>query len=194
MKKPRHLSKEERALWEKVAKTAKPMDPVTNGKTVQVAPPLNVAKPPKEPIKSFDIGSSAKTVRHNDVLPDLADRLRTAPLNMDAKSFGRMKRGKLAPEARIDLHGMTLAEAHSALIDFILGAHSDNKRLVLVITGKGRKRDSYDIGSTGIGKIRQQVPQWLTLQPLRNAVLQVTPAHIRHGGEGAYYIYLRRNQ
>ncbi|MCZ4263335.1 Smr/MutS family protein, partial [Limimaricola sp. G21655-S1] len=39
---------------------------------------------------------------------------------------------------------------------------------------------------------RHQVPQWLALQPLAQAVLQVTPAHISHGGEGAYYVYLRR--
>jgi DNA-nicking Smr family endonuclease len=40
--------------------------------------------------------------------------------------------------------------------------------------------------------LRHQVPQWLRLPPLGNVVMQVTPAHIRHGGHGAYYVYLRR--
>ena len=59
---------------------------------------------------------------------------------MDAKAFARMSRGKLSPEARIDLHGMTLAEAHPELIGFILNAQAQGLRLVLVITGKGKRR------------------------------------------------------
>ena len=107
---------------------------------------------------------------------------------MDARSFGKMKRGKLVPEGRIDLHGMTLAEAHPALIGFILAAHAAGKRLVLVITGKGRERDGHNRN----GVLRHQVPQWLTMAPIGQAVLQIAPAHLRHGGHGAYYVYLRR--
>ncbi len=57
---------------------------------------------------------------------------------MDRKSFGKLKRGKLPPEARIDLHGMTLDQAHPALTRFILDSHAKQRRLVLVITGKGK--------------------------------------------------------
>ncbi|MEC7257418.1 MAG: Smr/MutS family protein, partial [Pseudomonadota bacterium] len=42
------------------------------------------------------------------------------------------------------------------------------------------------------GILRRQVPHWLTTPPLAQAVLDFTPAHIRHGGEGAFYVYLRR--
>ncbi|WP_341349663.1 Smr/MutS family protein [Cognatiyoonia koreensis] len=111
---------------------------------------------------------------------------------MDNKSFGKMKKGKLKPERRIDLHGMTLAQAHPELISFILGSHAAGKRLVLVITGKGRARHDTGPMPAMRGLLRTQVPQWLSLPPLTSVVLQVTPAHIRHGGEGAYYIYLRR--
>ena len=104
----------------------------------------------------------------------------------------KLRRGKLAPEARIDLHGMTLAEAHVALTGFILMSRTLGRRLVLVITGKGRSRG----GSAPMqpGALRQQVPDWLRLPPLGEAVLQVAPAHRRHGGEGAYYVYLRRGR
>jgi len=111
---------------------------------------------------------------------------------MDHKAYGRMKRGKLEPEARIDLHGMTQAAAHSALNAFILRAHASGHRLVLVITGKGR--DGAEAGPipSGPGILRRQVPHWLELPPLNQAVLQVAAAHARHGGSGAYYVYLRR--
>ena len=60
---------------------------------------------------------------------------------MDRKAFGKMKRGKLVPEGKIDLHGMTLNQAHPALVRFIMSAHAAGKRLVLVVTGKGRSGD-----------------------------------------------------
>jgi DNA-nicking Smr family endonuclease len=103
-----------------------------------------------------------------------------------------MTRGKLQPEARIDLHGMTLAEAHPELIRFILNAHAQGLRLVLVITGKGKRRDDLGPIPNRIGALRHQVPGWLHLPPLGPSVLQVTEAHQRHGGSGAYYVYLRR--
>jgi DNA-nicking Smr family endonuclease len=111
---------------------------------------------------------------------------------MDAKTHGKMTRGKLQPEARIDLHGMTLSEAHPELIRFILGAQAAGLRLVLVITGKGKRRDDDGPIPQRTGALRHQVPGWLRLPPLGAAVLQVTEAHQRHGGSGAYYVYLRR--
>ncbi|MFV2001929.1 MAG: Smr/MutS family protein, partial [Paracoccaceae bacterium] len=114
------------------------------------------------------------------------------PLRMDAKSFARMTKGKLKPERRLDLHGMTLAQAQPALTGFILRAHDDNKRLVLIITGKGKMRNDTGPVPGRIGVLRDQVPRWLSAAPLNTAVLQVSPAHLRHGGEGAFYVYLRR--
>ena len=71
---------------------------------------------------------------------------------------------------------------------------SIGRRLVLVITGKGKDRDDGGPIPTRHGILRHQVPQWLALPPLSQAILQVTPAHLKHGGHGAYYVYLRRNR
>ena len=84
--------------------------------------------------------------------------------------------------------------AHPALVRFILRAQSDGKRLVLVITGKGRPGDEAVLYPTPRGILRRQVPHWLDIPPLAQAVLQVTPAHIRHGGDGAFYVYLKRGR
>lgn len=113
-------------------------------------------------------------------------------LNMDRKTYQRMTRGKLDPEARLDLHGMTLDRAHPVLTRFILSAQAEGKRLVLVITGKGR-----DVGEDAAfdrrrGVLRQQVPHWLATPPVSAAIQQVTQAHASHGGSGAFYVYLRR--
>ena len=120
--------------------------------------------------------------------------LAAAPVAMDRKAHRKLTRGKLAPEARIDLHGMTLAAAHPALIRFVAAAHGQGLRLVLVITGKGKDRDEHGPIPARKGALRHEVPHWLTSGELRSLVLQVTEAHRTHGGSGAYYVYLRRRK
>ncbi len=132
--------------------------------------------------------------RAHNLSPSLPDQIKNAPVQMDQKAFGKLKRGKMKPEGRIDLHGMTLERAHPVLTEFILAAHGRGKRLVLVITGKGKMRDDGGPIPVRHGVLRHQVPQWLTMPPLASAVLQISQAHISHGGGGAYYVYLRRHR
>jgi DNA-nicking Smr family endonuclease len=113
---------------------------------------------------------------------------------MDARKHAKMTRGKLDPEARIDLHGMTLAEAHPELIRFILNAQTAGLRLVLVITGKGKPGPDHGPIPQRTGVLRHQVPLWLRMAPMGPAVLQINEAHLKHGGGGAYYVYLRRGR
>lgn len=190
---PRGLSAEERALWQKVAESATPM-PQRPKKSEPVPPQKPKKAPPaRPPIQGFAVGEKARpTPPRHDLLPGLPERLIQAPVQMDRKNFDRMKRGKLSPEARIDLHGMTLAEAHPALINFVSRAHGSGKRLLLVITGKGRESDDFAPMPVRRGVLRHQVPHWLNTPPLGPLVLQIVPAHQKHGGGGAYYVYLRR--
>ncbi len=192
MRRPRHLSVDERALWDRVADTAQPLDPARPAPLPDVitSKPKPVIAP--DPLPRFKVGQKVDPRRPNDVLPGIADRLSRAPLNMDNKAYTRMKRGKLKPEARIDLHGMTMDQAHPELVGFILNSQAMGRRLVLVITGKGKLRDEGGPMPARQGILRHQVPQWMALPPLASAILQVTPAHLTHGGHGAYYVYLRR--
>ena len=138
------------------------------------------------------VGEKTRIPERRDVAPGLPELLGQAPLQMDAKTHGKMTRGKLAPEGRIDLHGLTLTEAHPELIRFILNAQGQGMRLVLVITGKGKRKEDSGPIPHRMGALRHQVPQWLRLPPLGQAVLQISEAHLKHGGSGAYYVYLRR--
>jgi DNA-nicking Smr family endonuclease len=193
MARRRHLTPEEADLWRSVARTARPIHSqklhLPDAPPPSDPPPMAHAKPRLSP---FLLGEKHRTPEKRDVAPSLPDLLGQAPLRMDAGTHARMTRGKLQPEARIDLHGMTLAEAHPELIRFILNAHSAGLRLVLVITGKGKRRDDTGPIPQRMGALRHQVPYWLHQPPLGPAVLQVTEAHLKHGGGGAYYVYLRR--
>ncbi len=154
--------------------------------------PGKVAAPhPPAALPVFRVGQASATA--GLPLPQAqtpAQRLAGNPVRMDAKTHRRMSQGKLAPQARLDLHGLTLAAAQPELFGFILSCHANGLRLVLVITGKGR--GDHGPLPTRPGALRHQVPHWLHSPPLSAVVQQVTAAHYRHGGEGAYYVYLRR--
>jgi DNA-nicking Smr family endonuclease len=190
----RRLSQEDRDLWERVKGSVMPLHraqaiPAPAPKAAPAPAPSPVAGP--APLPRFRVGQAVDHRRSDDLLPGLVEDMARTPLRMDAGTFGKMKKGKLRPEARIDLHGMTLAEAHPALVSFILGSRGKGRRFVLVITGKGRVSDDFAPMPARAGRLRHDVPRWLALPPLAGAVLQVAPAHQRHGGEGALYVYLR---
>jgi DNA-nicking Smr family endonuclease len=197
---PRSLRPEEQDLWRSVALTARPLHVSPPGPAPAEPPraePVNVTTTPPEvaaPLPHFRIGVLRGTTASvtTDRAPGPAERLATAPLRMDAKAHRRLVRGKLAPEDRLDLHGLTLAEAQPRLARFLLGAHASGLRLVLVITGKGRGDDGRGPIPQRAGALRHEVPVWLSRPPLAALVQQVVPAHQRHGGGGAFYVWLRR--
>ncbi|MES2145159.1 MAG: Smr/MutS family protein [Pseudomonadota bacterium] len=186
----RPLAPDDAALWSEVASTVRPMPrkprapldmPVSAGQK-----PAPVTAPPvQDRLAPFEISARAPKE------PRVTIAAQKDPvLRMDARVYVRMRRGRLSPEARIDLHGMTVAEAHSALTGFVLHAHGAGLRLVLVITGKGKSGAGGGLSRGGV--LRHQVPHWLHLPPLGPRVLQVAEAHLSHGGAGALYVYLRR--
>lgn len=93
----------------------------------------------------------------------------------------RLRRGRLEPEARIDLHGHSYEAAYCSLAAFLTRAYAEEKRLVLVITGKG-------------GVLRPHLPLWLNAPELQDLVIGMREAHAKHGGGGAFYVALQKRK
>ncbi|MGR3484329.1 MAG: Smr/MutS family protein [Paracoccaceae bacterium] len=209
MRRGRRLTASERALWDAVAaRTQRRRAPATLAEPAappkaQTAPappkaqtaPAPPPAPKAAPIPQFRVGERARPGGAPMPPSKGPPQAPTPALRMDAKAHRRLRRGKLEPEDRIDLHGMTLDEAHPALMSFVLGARMRGLRTVLVITGKAGRLGAGGPGAWGDrprGVLRHQVPRWLALPPLRGAVLQVVEAHRSHGGAGALYVHLSR--
>lgn len=193
----RKLRPDEQDLWQQVAQTAQPLRSAQKSASVLANSIKKKPVPIKETFRpeAFQLGSEARSrTPAFDLKPDLRQSIASRPVQMDHKSFKNLKRGKLAPEGKIDLHGMTLAQAHPALIRFVSSSFAEGKRLVLVITGKGKKGEDIGPIPQQKGVLRHQVPQWLRMAPIGPMILQVTEAHVKHGGGGAYYVYLRRQK
>ena len=120
----------------------------------------------------------------------------SGPSGINGGTQDRLKRGLIEPDARIDLHGMTQDAAHRTLFAWLATAHARGHRLVLVITGKGnpRNEDAAPWMVSPHGVLKQMVPRWLNEPGLAALIASSTPAHVRHGGDGALYVYLRKNR
>jgi len=115
---------------------------------------------------------------------------------LDGRTAERLSRGQLVPEAKLDLHGLTEAAAHRALVTFLRAAHMRGVRLALVVTGKGLESthdEPFDMGVRKRGVLRAMTPRWLKEPEMSRFVADTRSAHRRHGGAGALYVYLRKN-
>lgn len=141
-----------------------------------------------------------KPLRPSPTIPPASVRGTKAPplADFDRRKVRQIASGKVEIDGRIDLHGMTQSEAHSALVAYLHAAYSKGRRVVLVITGKGDDSDDghemlYErMARRGRGVLRRSVPQWLAEPELRAVVSSFTTASIRHGGSGALYVHLRK--
>ena len=184
----RKLSKDEQELWKKVKESATPL---AQHKNV----PASLKAFAKKAFQTTRIMADLKVGPISSPTQMALPPTKEKPiLKMDQKAFSKMTRGRLEPEATLDLHGYTLAQAYPLLVQFIQRNFHANRRLVLVITGKGKKHKPLADEHEGNGILRKQVPLWLSSPPCKTKILQVCQAHIKHGGSGALYVYLTRNK
>jgi DNA-nicking Smr family endonuclease len=185
----RPLTADEEHLWSLVARTVRPLrlskKPATDARHkagVRHAKRLvtdRVTAPPCPPPQTGE-GREGVLPQRTARVPALSPFLR--------KEKQKLARGNAAIDARIDLHGMTQAEAHGALRKLLHRSQASGAKFVLVVTGKGAPNAS----RSDRGVLRRQVPMWLALPEFRRYVLGFDVADTGHGGEGALYVRLRK--
>ena len=182
------LGPEDADLWQRVARSAKPL---TKGKNRAV-------RMPEPSTPRHDPPTRAKT----ETSPKRGvPRPAPAPAPPKPPSLGTIEKreirglagGRVSVDARIDLHGARQLEAHRLLKGFLARAQERGHRYVLVITGKGSAGGG-DPHALGRGVLNREVPRWLSEPDFRQWVVSFTPAHRRHGGEGALYVRIRRRK
>jgi len=188
----RKPSSEDEALWKSVTKDVKPIE--RKAPTARAEP-----EPSSEPSEKSSKPSKLKKKPPARAVPPPGAMAPTPPAakppelshgraaGVDKRTVDRLRRGQIAIEAEIDLHGHTQEEAHRVLQAFISGQAGAGRRCVRVVTGKGSFRE-------GGGVLKTAVPRWLNEAPLREKVLAFSHARRDDGGEGALYVLLRRKR
>ena len=112
---------------------------------------------------------------------------------LDSHWNRKLRNGQIGPDYTLDLHGHTLDGAYQRIMTGLDQARAMDARLVLVIAGRERPVDPAD-RSTKRGAIRAKLIDWLAASRHADAVAAIRKAHIRHGGEGALYLVLKRRR
>lgn len=169
----RSLGPDEAALWAEVAATIRPLsrEPVESPPQ-PAAQPANPRKPAPRPKPT-------------------PPRAATGPgVTLDSSWDRKLGSGAVAPDLVLDLHGLNLDQAWSAIDRGLERAIASGSRVVLLITGHARAGDP----PLQRGKIRAAVNDWLHASRHASSIAAVRGAHRRHGGGGSLYIILRRNR
>lgn len=200
MSKRRDVSGEEDALWREVVRDAKP---VRRKKAARLSEQVPAPKksPPKLTLVEREVRAPVKAPPQP--IGGLKAKHTTPIAGVDGGTAERLRRGKIEPDARLDLHGLTQDRAYATLLRFVQRGYDAGHRCVLVITGKGYGKGAAEPSemrgfvmperSRG-GVLRSLVPHWLEQPDVRRMVVGVQAAHQRHGGTGALYVYLRRQR
>jgi DNA-nicking Smr family endonuclease len=175
--------------WQQVAQAARPLKTAANIVPQPLAPLPKVYKPEGAGAAAYAKAEAKQKAplahgRHSE---------KPAP-QMDKRLKQRFQRGELPIDGRLDLHGLTLANAERALSKLIRDCVAQQKRCLLVITGKGTSRDIETGPFQGRGVLRSWLPEYLRRGPWRDQILGVTPARQEMGGAGAFYVLLRRQR
>lgn len=170
-------------LWARAVVGAAPLKG-RNRAPIKPEPPKPKPAPAKQPLLPFR--AKAKPVLKRPPAP--------AAVSLDRQTVRHLEKGRLAVEARLDLHGLRQHDAHAQLRRFLKTAQARGQRHVLVITGRGagqtESKSFYAEEERGV--LRQAVPRWLAEPDLAELVVSFSPAPRRLGGEGALYVRLRR--
>ena len=162
----RGLTEDEKKLWRRVAARVKTRRPLPKHEETAVA------------------SSSAKAALVQTARPPAASppsKPKAPP--QDRGEEKRVRRGRVEIDGTLDLHGHNQDTGRAALARFLRAAHARGARTVIVVTGVGR---------SGQGVLRRRLPEWLAERDLRSLVSGFAQAHRAHGGEGAYYVFLKR--
>jgi len=159
-------------------------------KAVSDVQPLKQEKRPdyRKPRRPVPISWQSQDTDHpTDTLADLQidtpEFLEFVRPGIQIRLFHEMQRGKLTPEATLDLHGLRVAEAKPAFLHFLNQCTRSGLRCVRIIHGKGRGSGS------GQPVLKQKANQWLQQ---RKEVLAFCTAPRWDGGSGAAYVLLSR--
>ncbi len=190
MRLPRGLTTGEQAAWAHLAASVKPLpgkrrpDPprIGEGDQPKVGGGASKASPPKPP---------AKPAAKPRLTPPAPPPPPAIPGALDSHWERRMKGGRLDPDLTLDLHGHTLDTAYDRIMAGLDQARMMDARVVLVIAGRERPVDPADRMERR-GAIRAKLLDWLAASRHSGVIAAVRRAHIRHGGEGALYLILKR--
>ena len=176
------LSADDLALWNKLANTTTPLAAERRAHQISASPPARPVSPKEGPIVAAKPGKQVMPVADRQGKTPSTARSLSPEARIDPNLRRRLQKNRQPIEATLDLHGLTLEQAHKRLAQFVAMQCAAGHKFVLLVTGKG-------VGGNGV--LRRAVPEWLNTPPLAQHIVAFGAAAVVHGGSGALYVHLR---
>ncbi len=151
-------------------------------------PPPKAAELPLRDEDTEALGELAALVG-GDAIFDISDStefIEGCVEGLDRKVLRKLKRGEFDVAAKLDLHGLRREPAREAVLDFITRCQRDQKRCVLIVTGRGKGSEDQ------IPVLKNLLKLWLERGPIAKKILAFSTARPHDGGTGALYVLLRK--
>ena len=145
---------------------------------------------PNEKI-SISIGGPIEKKKKSDNLDKKRTKIKkifSKPVLLDNNLYKQFKNQHFS---KIDLHGLTVDQAHQKLIEYFSVNYKKKNLFHIVVTGLGNKTNGEEFFT---GKIRRQFPFWLDTEKFQFMIKSYSPCKIQHGGLGAFYIKLKSKE
>ena len=192
-KKDKKLSEQDLENWNRLKKTLD-FKFYKNSYQITDLEKTNQFHRDNENVKNYKFKQN-NTVENSIVNRKFLNNYQLQDIRIDKNKLSLLKRGKIKPEKILDLHGLTSVEAKTKAIEFTKINFNLGLRLLLIITGKGKiKINDLNREELKTGVLRKSLKSWLYESDLRPYILGIVSSHISHGGEGAFYVYLKNNK
>ena len=163
------------------------------------------------PIKKNNKVEREKPKIKKNIISKINKTNKTESETMPSKNFRRptfsletlnikknIKKGVFRIEKKTDFHGKTLLESEELFSSTVLNCYDRGYRCLLFVTGKGMiKKKEFDYNNSPKlyhGVIRSNFTKWAKSSKFSKQILSFEPASIEHGGDGAFYVYLRKKK
>lgn len=124
--------------------------------------------------------------------PNIPVEISTIEITSLDRNERKVWQDKGGVEQFVDLHGLRKEDAFKRVYNTILTAYEGKTKVLKIITGKGKDQKD-EFGELYIS-IKSLLPQWLAVPELKIKIRKVTPAIESDGGEGAFYVYLKKKK
>ncbi|MFZ4761697.1 MAG: Smr/MutS family protein [Alphaproteobacteria bacterium] len=180
---PPYMRDEDYDLWQKVIADIIPIHTIE-----KPTPPPPIASAEKTPLAKSAVIAPPPMVKIAVIKPPPPQPIDLLQADHQREFTKARKANKKSPEMVVDLHGMNMGAAHELLVARARACYEQQKKVMLVITGKGGRFGKPD------GVLRAALPKWVAIQPLRGYIRGWQPAIHKDGGDGAFYLFVIRKK
>ena len=133
------------------------------------------------------------------ITPNVSTVIKNSKFSLEKIDLKKgIKKGSFHIDKKIDFHGKSLLESEEKFSNTIVQSYNSGQRCLLFVTGKGlfksKNYEESDKPKLYHGIIRSSFVEWARSKKFSKYILSFEQASIEHGGDGAFYVYLRKNK